>query len=95
MTINEIIWKQYFVDKFAIKHNVTIEEIEEVFYSRPLIRKVAKGNIRNEDIYSAYAQIDNGRYLIVFFISKKGKRILPISARDMDRSERKYYEKQK
>ena len=41
------------------------------------------------------AQISSGRYLIVFFISKKHGMALPISARDMDASERKYYGKHK
>ena len=95
MTINEIIWKQKFVDKFAYKHQVSIEEAEEVLNSSPIIRKVAKGHVNGENVYAAYAYIHNGRYLIVFFINKKGNRALPISARDMDSSERKYYEKQK
>jgi len=36
-----------------------------------------------------------GRYLIVFFIHKHGNAALPISARDMTTSERRYYERQK
>lgn len=57
--------------------------------------KVAKGHIDHENIYAAYAQAHNGRYLIVFFINKKGNRALPISARDMDNKERRYYENHK
>ncbi len=95
MIINDIIWKQQFVDKLAFKHHVSIEEVEEVLSSRPIIRKVAKGYVNDENVYAAYSHIHNGRYLIVFFIKKKGDRALPISARDMDNSERKYYEKQK
>lgn len=94
MTINDIIWKQYFVDKLASKHRVSIDEAEEVLSGSPIIRKVAKGNINKENVYAAYSQISNGRYLVIFFINKKGNRILPISARDMDIKERKYYEKQ-
>lgn len=95
MLINDIIWKQRFVDKLAFKHQVSIEEAEEVFNSSTVIRKVAKGYVNNENVYAAYAHISNGRYLVVFFINKKGNRALPISARDMDNSERRYYEKQK
>ncbi len=95
MTINDIIWKQQFVDKLAFKHQVSIEEVEEVFNNYPIIRKVAKGHVNNENVYAAYAHIHSGRYLIVFFVNKKGNRALPVSARDMDNSERKYYEKQK
>ena len=95
LTINDIIWKQQFVEKLAFKHQVSIEEAEEALSGNPVIRKVAKGRVKNENIYAAYEHIHNGRYLIVFFINKKGNRALPISARDMDNSERKYYEKQK
>jgi uncharacterized DUF497 family protein len=49
--------------------------------------------VKGEDVYAAYAQIQNGRYLIVFFIQKKDGKILPISARDMDKAERRYYGK--
>ena len=95
MIINDIIWKQKFVDKLAFKHQVSIDEVEEVLCDDPIIRKMAKGHVKNENVYAAYKHISNGRYLIVFFIHKKGSRALPISARDMDNSEKKYYEKQK
>ncbi|NIM14733.1 MAG: BrnT family toxin [Candidatus Aminicenantes bacterium] len=95
MIINDIIWKQQFVEKISFKHQVSIIEVEEVLNSHPFVCKVARGQVDDEDIYAAYSQIHNGRYLIVFFIKKKGNRALPISARDMDRKERKYYENQK
>lgn len=92
MHIDEIIWKDVFVEKLARKHHVQISEAEEVLQSFPLITRVKKGNVKGEDVYAAYKQIQNGRYLIVFFIRKKGRKILPISARDMDYAERRYYE---
>lgn len=95
MGITDIIWKERFVEKLSSKHNVSIMEAEEVLLSHPLIRRVTKGRVRGEDVYSALSQIHNGRYLIVFFIKKKYIMILLISARDMDQSERKYYEKNK
>lgn len=93
MKITEIIWKQQFVEKIEFKHNLSISEVEEVLRSNPLVFKVAKGRIRGQDIYSAQTQIENGRYLIVFFIRKKHYIALPISAREMTIAERKYYEK--
>ena len=95
MTINDIIWKQQFVEKISLKHRVSIDEVEEALVSNPFICKVARGHVDNEDIYAAYTQIHNGRYLVVFFINKKGNSALPISARDMDNKERRYYENQK
>lgn len=95
MKITDIIWKEKFVAKLEIKHNVTTNEAEEALYSNPLVCKVAKGRVRGENIYSAQAQITNGRYLIVFFIRKKHYVALPVSARDMTFTERKYYDKHK
>lgn len=93
MRIDEIIWKDTFVEKLARKHQVQIEEAEEALENNPLIRRVTKGNCQGEDVYTAYAQLRNGRYLLVVFIKKRGHAILPISARDMDEAERRYYEK--
>ena len=92
MRIYEIIWKDTFVEKLARKHNVQVYEAEEALQGNPLIRKVTRGDVKGEDIYAAYAQISNGRYLIVIFIKKTGGKVLPISARDMDAIERRYYE---
>ena len=93
MVIRKIIWKDQFVEKLAQKHGVAVAEVEEVFRSTPHVRKVGKGRIKNEDVYSALGQTNAGRFLIVFHIRKVSGSVLPISARDMDDSERKYYEK--
>lgn len=93
MRITDIIWKQRVVEKLADKHGVSVSEAEQVLLSRPVVRKMSKGHVRGEDVYAAMAQISSGRYLIVFFINKKRGVALPISARDMDSSERKYYVK--
>jgi uncharacterized DUF497 family protein len=66
-----------------------------VLQNKPHIRKIGKGKIKGEDLYAAYGQTETGRYLIVFYLRKSSKTALPISARDMDRSERNYYAKQK
>jgi uncharacterized DUF497 family protein len=95
MRITDIIWKEAVVEKLANKHGVLIAEAEEVLRSRPVVRRIVKGHVRGEDVYAAMAQIAHGRYLIVFFIDKKRGMALPISARDMDPAERKYYAKHK
>ncbi|MDQ3685014.1 MAG: hypothetical protein M3430_05360 [Acidobacteriota bacterium] len=56
-------------------------------------RKVSKGNVKGENVYAAFGQTAGGRYLVVFYIRKLTGAVLPISARDMDDSERKYYGK--
>ena len=40
-----------------------------------------------------YASFDSGRYLAVFFILKKTREALIVSARDMDKAERRSYAK--
>lgn len=93
MRITDIIWKDRYVEKLASKHGITVAEAEAVLLSTPVVRKVAKGHVHGENVYAAMAQISGGRYIIVFFIRKRHGMALPISARDMDTAERKYYEK--
>ena len=95
MRIDEIIWIQQFVEKLATKHSVEKNEVEEVLANRPYFRFVAKGDRPGENVYSAMGQTDTGRYLIIFFIQKPNRRALIISARDMTRTERRNYERQR
>jgi uncharacterized protein len=93
MYIDDFFWLPEIEDKLVGKHQVTREEVEEVFFNRPHFRFVETGNRAGEDVYSARGQTDAGRYLIVFFIYKYGNIALIVSARDMDKSERRYYER--
>jgi uncharacterized DUF497 family protein len=95
MRVTDIIWKETVVVKLAEKHAVSVAEAEEVLRSGPMVRRVAKGHVHDEDVYAAMSQITGGRYLIVFFIDKKRGMALPISARDMSDAERKYYAKRR
>lgn len=93
MHIDDFIWLPDFIEKIYVKHHVTQDEVEETFLNVPHFRFVESGYKKGEDVYSAYAQTDAGRYLIVFFILKNGNAALVVSARDMDKKERKRYEK--
>ncbi len=95
MVISQIIWKDQFVEKLETKHDVTVTEAEEVLCSKPHIRKVGRGKVKGENVYAAFGQTFGGRYLMIFYIRKLTGAILPISARDMDDGERKYYGKRK
>ena len=95
MDIREIIWKDQFVKKLESKHGVCVEEVEDVFESGPHIRMAEKGDVKGENLYAAYGRTEGGRFLIVFFVNKGHGHILPISARDMNDRDRKYYGKQK
>jgi len=94
MRLEEIVWKDVFVDKLEFKHGVTVDEVEQVLFSRSHVRRAQKGKVKGEDLYVAYGQTMAGRYLVVFFIGKPQNAALPISARDMTGSERRYYEQQ-
>ncbi len=79
------------LDKLESKHDVRDFEVREIFLNQPRIRIVEAGYYEGEDVYAAYGQTDDGRYLSVFFIYKLSRVVLVLSARDMDRKERKRY----
>jgi uncharacterized DUF497 family protein len=93
MYIDDFIWLPDFVEKLQVKHNVTLDEAEQVFFNRPRYRFVEVGQRPGEDVYSASGQTDAGRYLIVFFICKGKNIALIFSAREMDEQERRRYER--
>ena len=93
MKIDVFIWLPEIVDKIEVKHAVQPEESEEIFFNQPRFRFVESGHRKGDNIYSATGQTDAGRYLIVFFIYKSPDSALILSARDMDRKERKRYER--
>lgn len=93
MKISELIWLQQIVDKLEAKHKITLEEVEEVFSNRPEFRFIEDGNIAGENVYAAYGQTDAGRYVTTIFILKPRGHALIITARDMDRKERRRYGK--
>ena len=74
------------------KSRIYRDEIQQVLLSTPRIRRVGKGKRRKgEHLYAAYGQTEVGRYLVIFFIYKAGNEALIISARDMDKKERRRY----
>ncbi len=93
MSIDDFIWLPSILDKVESKHQVSQDEVEEVFFNRPRYRFVELGNQKGEDVYSASGQTEAGRYLIIFFIHKSSNTALILSARDMVKKERKRYER--
>jgi uncharacterized DUF497 family protein len=93
MKIVECLWKDQFVEKLARKHQVSTDEVEEVFRNSPRFDFVSKGHVAGENVYWALGQTDAGRYLTIFFIYKGDGMALPISARDMNAKERRRYGK--
>ena len=93
MRIERIIWFDEIIEKLEWKHSVQPREVTEVFINRPEFRFVEKGNRSSENVYAAMGQTDAGRYIIIFFIYKKNKHALIVSARNMTDTERRKYEK--
>lgn len=92
MRINRLIWLDQYLIKIEVKHGVYQNEVREVLFSQPRIRRMGKGKSqKDEHLYVAYGQTESGRYLTIFFIYKVGNEALIISARDMDDKERKQY----
>lgn len=95
MKIRKILWKSAFVEKIERKHHVLTLEIEEILKGKKKVKRIARGNVKGEDVYLAMGQTETGRYLSIFFILKKNGSILPISAREMDAREKKRYKHDK
>ena len=93
MTIDDFIWLPDIVAKVATKHGLRQDEVEDVFFNRPRFRFVETGHLPGEDVYVATGQTNAGRFLIVFFILKPDNVALILSARDMNRSERRQHER--
>ncbi len=93
MNITGIVWLRNIVDKLAWKHNVSTEEVEELFNHSPRFRFIERGDVDGEHLYAALGQTDAGRYLIVFFVFKLTGDALIVSAREMTGKERKWYGK--
>lgn len=67
------------------RHQVTPEEVEEICFSGPLVRRGRDGS------YAIYGQTDAGRYLIAF-LYPRGRGVFSLAtAREMTDSERRRY----
>ena len=75
------------------KHNVTETGVRQAFLDKPRYRFIERGRYEGEHLYLALGVTDSGRYLAVYFIHKKNKKALIITARDMTETERKKYAK--
>jgi uncharacterized protein len=85
-------WDQGNSDKNLERHNVHNWECEQIFFNKPLLILYDLGHSQVERRWAGFGQTDSGRCLIVVF-TKRADLIRVISARDMNRKERSYYEK--
>ena len=93
MRIEGFIWREGIIDKLYWKHGVTPDEVEEAFEGKPKFLRIEKGKVDGENLYNALGQTVSGRYLSVFFVHKQSHEALIVTAREMNRKERRYYGK--
>lgn len=73
------------------KHGVTVAECEQLFFNLPMVAAEDEEHSTGETRYFAIGKTDAGRFLFVVF-TVRVKMIRVISARDMNRKERRVYE---
>ena len=78
-------------EKNQLKHNVSMKECEEIFFNEPLVILEDTKHSKDEQRYVAYGVTDEGRKLHLIFTVRKSK-FRVISARDMHRKERAFYD---
>ena len=93
MQIKGFIWLEEIVQKLVRKHAIATHEVVELFGKSQRIQFVEKGHRKDENVYAALGQTEEGRYLICFFIRKSDARALVLSAREMTKAERRLYGK--
>lgn len=74
------------------KHQVVCEEAEQVFFNRPLLLLDDPLHSKTEVRIKAFGKDDGGKLLTISF-TLRAEMIRVISARPMNRRERKAYEK--
>jgi len=84
-------WDQGNIDKSLIKHDVENWECEQVFFNRPLLVLDDPKHSISEKCWAAFGKTDADRLLIVIF-TKRDNLIRVISAREMNKKERKFYD---
>ena len=84
-------WDKANIDKNLLKHQVQNWECEQIFFNEPLIILEDQKHTHTEKRWAALGKTDFYRLLIVIF-TKRGKLLRVISARDMNKKEKKYYE---
>ena len=83
-------WDQGNVEKNWLTHEVAPQEAEQVFFNRPLIVADDPKHSRSEKRYFVLGQTDEDRPLFIAFTLRR-RHIRVISARDMNRKEKKVY----
>lgn len=84
-------WDEGNIKKNWEKHRVSHIECEEIFFNSPIIVRGDASHSTSEDRYFVLGKTDTDRLLFVVF-TVRGTKIRIISARNMNRKERRVYE---
>ncbi len=85
-------WDEGNKNKNLAKHQVENWKCEQLFFNEPLLVLDDPKHPLTEKRWAAFGMTDIGRYLVIIF-TKRGKLLRVISARDMNRKESRFYEK--
>ena len=89
MYIHDFDWDEKNENHIA-NHGVAVSEVEEaILFGSPLYQKSKKGK------YVAYTVTGNGKHLFLVFVVKGSGQIRVISARNMEKKEKRYYKKRR
>lgn len=86
-------WDEGNSDKNWIRHKVTQGECEQIFFNEPIIVISDEKHSQSENRWYLLGTTDSGRLLFAVFTKRENK-IRIISARDMNKKERNYYNEQ-
>jgi uncharacterized DUF497 family protein len=86
-------WDKVNSEKNWIRHRVTQGECEQVFFNEPIIVSNDEKHSQTESRWFLLGRTDSEKLLFIVFTVRK-KMIRVISARDMNKKERKNYNEQ-
>jgi len=84
-------WDIHNIEKIWLKHGVSLSECEQAFFNIPLVVADDVKHSESENRFYALGQTDAERFLFLVFTVRKNK-IRLISARDMNKKERRAYQ---
>jgi len=84
-------WDKHNSEKVRTRHDVTPVECEQVFFNLPVIAGDDQKHSETENRFYVLGQTDSGRLLFLVFTVRKDK-LRVISARDMNKKERRVYQ---
>lgn len=85
-------WDSGNKDKNLLKHGVCCQEAEEVFINQPIVIAEDRRHSDSEKRFHVLGVSNNKRYLFLSITIRKQK-VRIISIRDMNKKEKKIYEK--